>query len=474
MEPRAAAAEYDKGTGNYTLWSTSQNPHVLRLILSAFVLGIPEHKLRVIAPDVGGGFGSKIFCYNEETMVTWAASPRRPADQVDRRAQRIVPDRRAWPRPRHPCRAGARQGRQVPGAEGRDHRQHGRLSVDLLDGGADLSLRHAAGRPVHDAADLRQREGGADAHRAGRRLSRRRPSRGDLRHREHRQQGGQGTEDRSGRAAPEELHSVDRLPVPDAGGAAVQFGQLPADHRRGDQDRRLQGLRGPPRRGQVARQAARHRLLVLYRGLRAGAVTGHRPAGRRCRPVGIGAAQVQPDGQRPDPDRRAQPRPGPRDDLRPARVGQARRADRADRGRPRRHGDDAVRHGQLRQPLAGRRRLGHHEGGRQGHRQGQEDRGPPDGGVGGRRRLRAGHLQGRRHRQGRAAGPGGVRGLCAAQLSAGRARARHGRERLLRSVELRLSGGHADLRGRDRSRHRRCRESSATRRSTISATSSIR
>src|ERR1700754_128028 len=51
MEPRAAATEYDKGTGNYTLWSTSQNPHVLRLILSAFVLGIPEHKLRGVSPD---------------------------------------------------------------------------------------------------------------------------------------------------------------------------------------------------------------------------------------------------------------------------------------------------------------------------------------------------------------------------------------------------------------------------------------
>ena len=74
MEPRAAAAEYDKGTGNYTLWSTSQNPHVERLLMTAFVLGMPEHKVRVIAPDVGGGFGSKIFCYAEETMVTWAAS----------------------------------------------------------------------------------------------------------------------------------------------------------------------------------------------------------------------------------------------------------------------------------------------------------------------------------------------------------------------------------------------------------------
>ena len=116
--------------------------------------------------------------------------PGRPADQVDGRAQRVVHDRCARPRPRHPCRAGARQGRQVPRPQGRHDRQHGRVSLDLLDRGADLSLRDAAGRPVHDAADLRQRAGGADAHRAGRCLSRRRPSRGDLRDREHRQQGG--------------------------------------------------------------------------------------------------------------------------------------------------------------------------------------------------------------------------------------------------------------------------------------------
>ena len=78
----------------------------------------------------------------------------------------------------------------------------------------------------------------------------------------------------------QQLHPDRGLPVPDAGGAAVQFGQLPADHRRGDQDRRLQGLRGAARRGQVARQAARHRLLVLHRGLRPGALAGDRPAGR--------------------------------------------------------------------------------------------------------------------------------------------------------------------------------------------------
>src|SRR2546422_6595097 len=56
-----------------SLWVTSQNPHVHRLLMCAFVLGIPEHKVRVIAPDVGGGFGSKIFLYNEEVVCSWAS-----------------------------------------------------------------------------------------------------------------------------------------------------------------------------------------------------------------------------------------------------------------------------------------------------------------------------------------------------------------------------------------------------------------
>ena len=73
MEPRAAIGEYDEGTEEYTLYTTSQNPHVARLVLCAFVLNLSEAKLRVIAPDVGGGFGSKIFIYAEETVCTWAA-----------------------------------------------------------------------------------------------------------------------------------------------------------------------------------------------------------------------------------------------------------------------------------------------------------------------------------------------------------------------------------------------------------------
>jgi aerobic carbon-monoxide dehydrogenase large subunit len=73
MEPRAAIGDYDSGEDAFTLYTTSQNPHVARLILSAFIGIAPEHKLRVIAPDVGGGFGSKIYVYAEETVCVWAA-----------------------------------------------------------------------------------------------------------------------------------------------------------------------------------------------------------------------------------------------------------------------------------------------------------------------------------------------------------------------------------------------------------------
>lgn len=73
MEPRCAVGDYNPATGDHTLYTTSQNPHVIRLLMGAFVLSIPEHKLRVVAPDVGGGFGSKIFHYVEEAFVTQAA-----------------------------------------------------------------------------------------------------------------------------------------------------------------------------------------------------------------------------------------------------------------------------------------------------------------------------------------------------------------------------------------------------------------
>ncbi|MGA1519912.1 MAG: xanthine dehydrogenase family protein molybdopterin-binding subunit, partial [Burkholderiaceae bacterium] len=73
MEPRAALASYNRAADEYTLYVSNQNPHVERLLMTAFVLSLPEHKVRVIAPDVGGGFGSKIYLYAEDVALTWAS-----------------------------------------------------------------------------------------------------------------------------------------------------------------------------------------------------------------------------------------------------------------------------------------------------------------------------------------------------------------------------------------------------------------
>lgn len=108
MEPRAAIGDFDASTGEYTLYTTSQNPHVIRLLMGAFVLNIPEHKLRVYAPDVGGGFGSKIYHYAEEAMVTWAAGQlKRPVKWTAERSESFISD-----------------------AQGRDHVTHVELAMD--------------------------------------------------------------------------------------------------------------------------------------------------------------------------------------------------------------------------------------------------------------------------------------------------------------------------------------------------------
>ena len=108
MEPRAAIAEYNAANSEYTLYTTTQNPHVIRLLLCAFVLALPEHKVRVIAPDVGGGFGSKIFLYAEETIITWASSRvGRPIKWTAERSESFVTD-----------------------AHGRDHITHASIGMD--------------------------------------------------------------------------------------------------------------------------------------------------------------------------------------------------------------------------------------------------------------------------------------------------------------------------------------------------------
>ncbi|MFU8880916.1 MAG: xanthine dehydrogenase family protein molybdopterin-binding subunit [Rhodobacterales bacterium] len=93
MEPRVAVGDYNRSTDESTLYTTSQNPHVIRLLMGAFVLGIPEHKLRVVAPDVGGGFGTKIFHYAEEAFCTFAARQiKRPVKWTSSRSEAFMSD----------------------------------------------------------------------------------------------------------------------------------------------------------------------------------------------------------------------------------------------------------------------------------------------------------------------------------------------------------------------------------------------
>ena len=117
MEPRCANAVYTRHDESYTLYVANQNPHVERLLMCAFVLGLPESKVRVIAPDVGGGFGSKIFLYAEETALVWASKRvGRPIKWTSDRSEAFLTD-----------------------AHGRDHLTQAELAMD--DKGMFLALR---------------------------------------------------------------------------------------------------------------------------------------------------------------------------------------------------------------------------------------------------------------------------------------------------------------------------------------------
>jgi carbon-monoxide dehydrogenase large subunit len=124
MEPRAAIGVYNRASDEYTLYVSNQNPHVERLLLTAFVMGLPEHKVRVVAPDVGGGFGSKIYLYAEDVCVTWASKKlNRTIKWTAERSESFLTD-----------------------AHGRDHVSHAELAMDK--DGKFLALR------VHTDANL--------------------------------------------------------------------------------------------------------------------------------------------------------------------------------------------------------------------------------------------------------------------------------------------------------------------------------
>ena len=396
MEPRAAVGEYDSGTDTLTLYTTSQNPHVARVVLSAFIGIAPENKLRVIAPDVGGGFGSKIFIYAEETVCVWAARKiDRPVKWTSDRTEAFLCD-----------------------AHGRDHVTHAELAVDasgkitglrvhtIANIGAYMSTFSSA-VPTYLYALLLSGQynipniyaevdavytntAPVDAYR--------------------------------GAGRPEATFVVERLVEV----AARELGRDPAEFRRANfitafphqtpvivnydtgnygatLDKALEladykGIGGAQGGLGGEGQAARDRLFRLYRGVRARALAGHRQLGRRGRRLGIGGSARQHGWHRRSSDGLAQPRSGSRDDLRATGFGAARNTDRKREHRPWRHRQGADGHGHLRLALGRRRRDGDFQSARQGRGQGEEDRRLCARGVGKRHRVegRQVHREGNR------------------------------------------------------------------------------
>jgi carbon-monoxide dehydrogenase large subunit len=133
IEPRAAIGQYHPDSGSYTLYSTSQNPHGTRAHVAGNVLKVTENKLRVISPDVGGGFGMKNGNYPEDALVCWASRRvgGRPVKWTATRSESLLGD-----------------------SHGRDQVVTGELALD--ENGKILGMRtnalHAAGSHMFEAS----------------------------------------------------------------------------------------------------------------------------------------------------------------------------------------------------------------------------------------------------------------------------------------------------------------------------------
>ena len=313
MEPRAAIAEYNEAEEHFTLYTTSQNPHVARLVLSAFYNIAQEHKLRVVAPDVGGGFGSKIFIYPEEMVALWASKKvRRPVKWTGDRSEAFLTD-----------------------AHGRDHLTKAEMAFDAdnkITGlrvktyanlGAYMSL-FSSSVPTYLYATLLSGQynipnifaevisvytntAPVDAYRgAGR------PEASFVVERL------METAARQLKVDPAELrrknfitsfpHQTPVIMAYDIGdfGASLDAAMKAIDYA---------GFPARKAKAKKRRQAARHRLLLLHRGLRHRAIESGRQPRRRRRPVGIRRGPRQSGRHHRSPDGIAQPRPGPRDDV---------------------------------------------------------------------------------------------------------------------------------------------------------------
>ena len=267
MEPRNAIAEYDAATGRSTLYTGTQGAHFVRDPLADAILKIGKEKLRVISPNVGGGFGMKAFAYPEQALIVWASRKiGRPVKWQEDRSEGFVSDN-----------------------QGRDHLTRAELALDkkgrflglrvsiLANIGAYLSpfgmfradaLDRSRLRHLFDRRDPRECQRRVHQHRAGLRLSRRRTARSGLFAGTSGRCRGAGNRPVAGRDPPRQFRAAlgDALHLGDQAGARFRRvrsgdGSL---HGRGGMAVVCEAAQGQ----RAQRQAARHRHGDLYRTLR--------------------------------------------------------------------------------------------------------------------------------------------------------------------------------------------------------------
>ncbi len=456
IEPRAAIGEYDQGTESFTLWTTSQNPHVARLVLSAFIGIAPEHKFRVIAPDVGGGFGSKIFIYPEETVCIWASKKvGRPVRWTAERNESFQSD-----------------------AHGRDHITHAELAVDekgkitalkvktLANIGSYMSTFSSA-VPTFLYAPLLSGQyeipaiycevdgvftntAPVDAYR--------------------------------GAGRPEACFVIERIVEV----AARELGIDPAEFRRknfiksfpyqtpvaslydagdypGALDKALQlhDYKNFGKRKAESERNGKLRGIGFSSYIEACGVAPSAVAGSLGCGVGLWESAeiaVTPTGM--VEVLTGSHSHGQGHETTFAQLVSAKLGIPMDHitSRPRRHRQGAIRHGHLRLALGRGRHVGDRAGGRQGDRQGQEGRFAHPRSRRGRHRIQRRQVQGGRHRQVRGVRRDRARGLRGAQIPDRPNRAWAEGARVLRPDQLHFSRRNAHLRGRDRPGDRRYRD----------------
>ena len=329
METRGDIGSYNPGTDEYTIWMSSQTPHIQRLLLAAFVMGMPEHKIRCISPDVGGAFGSKIFCYADFALSLFASKAigGRPVKWVEGRRENYQSTIHGRDHITYLEIAGKRDG-EITGLRVKTIANlGGRLSTigpgipttlyaRVLAGCYKIPNVYAevtgvytnttfvdayrgAGRPeatyvIERAMDLFAAEIGMD--------------RAAIRRKNFIAAGPVPVREpvgpRHGVRRREDLH---------------QFGQLRASPQQGDHDGRLHGPRRQEGRGEVPRQAPRDGPQHVHRGVRRRAVEVDRRRRRRLgrRDVGVGEHPGPPHRQDRRHDGHPAAGPGPRDDVRP-------------------------------------------------------------------------------------------------------------------------------------------------------------